>query len=68
MSIKFNFAAMTAIELRAYVLEHRNDEEALHAYLDKLYAENPSSQVYSSEDNVSEAVTEYLKNKQTKEL
>ncbi|GAA6615084.1 DUF6887 family protein [Scytonema sp. NUACC26] len=68
MSVKPNFAAMTAIELRAYVLEHRGDEEALHAYLDKLHAENPSSHVYSAEDNVSEAVAEYLKNKKTKEL
>ncbi|WP_422614235.1 DUF6887 family protein [Brasilonema bromeliae] len=56
---------MTTIELRAYVLEHRSDEEALHAYLDKLHAENPSSHVYRPEDNVSEAVAEYLKNKRT---
>ncbi|MDZ8026344.1 MAG: DUF6887 family protein [Nostoc sp. SerVER01] len=63
MSVKADFATMTAIELRAYVLEHRDNEEALHVYLDKLHAENPSSQVYSPEDNVAEAIAEYLKNK-----
>ena len=61
MSVKPDFATMTAIELRAYVLEHREDEEALHAYLDKLHAENPSSRVYRPEDDVAEAIAEYLK-------
>jgi hypothetical protein len=60
MSVKPDFATMTAIELRAYVLEHRNDEEALHAYLDKLHGENRSSRVYKPEDNVDEALAEYL--------
>lgn len=46
MSVKPNFANMTTIELRAYVLEHRSNEEALHVYLDRLHAENPSSRVY----------------------
>ena len=64
MSIKPELANMTAIELRAYVLQHRDDEEALHAYLDKLHNENPNSRVYSPEDNVTEAIAEYLKNKQ----
>ncbi|MBD2513795.1 hypothetical protein H6G93_01980 [Nostoc sp. FACHB-973] len=63
MSVKPDFATMTAIELRAYVLEHRDNQEALHAYLDKLHAENPNSQVYSPEDNVAEAIAEYLKKK-----
>ena len=63
MSVKPNFANMTTIELRAYVLEHRDEGEALHAYLDKLYDENPSSRVYASEDNVTEAIEEYLRNK-----
>ena len=49
MSIKPDFATMTTIELRAYVLEHRDDEEALHAYLDKLHTKNPSSRVYKPE-------------------
>ncbi len=43
MSIKPNFTTMIATELRVYVLAHRDEEEALHAYLDKLHAENRGS-------------------------
>ncbi|NET54863.1 MAG: hypothetical protein F6K47_01240 [Symploca sp. SIO2E6] len=63
MSIKPDFATMTIIELRAYVLEHRDDEEALHIYLDKLHAKNPDSRVYKPEDDVAEAISEYLRNR-----
>lgn len=63
MSVKPNFANMTTIELRAYVLEHRSNEEALHVYLDRLHAENPSSRVYGPDNNVADAIAEYLKNK-----
>lgn len=66
MSIKPDFDTMTTIELRAYVLECRDDEEALHAYLDKLHTENPSSRVYRPEDNVAEVIAEYLNNKEQK--
>ena len=62
MSIRPNFTTMTAIALRAYVLAHR-DEEALHAYLDKLHAENRGSQIYNPDDNVADAITDYLKNR-----
>lgn len=62
MSLKPDFTTMTTQELRAYVLEHRDDEEALQAYLDKLHSENPSSRLYTSEDNVTEAIAEYLQN------
>lgn len=68
MSVKPDFATMTTIELRAYVLEHRDDEEALHTYLDKLHAENPSSRVYKPEDNAAEAIAEYLKAKRQKKV
>lgn len=61
MSVKPNFAAMTALELRAYVLAHRDDEDALQAYLDKLHSANPGSRVYQPEENVAEAIAEYLK-------
>jgi hypothetical protein len=64
MSVKPNFKTMTKAELRAYVLEHREDEEALHAYLDKLHAENPNPRVYSPEDNVAEAIAQYLKHRE----
>ena len=63
MSVKPDFVTMTTIELRAYVLQHRDDEEALHVYLDKLHAENPSSRVYKPEDSVADAIAEYLKDK-----
>lgn len=67
MSVKPDFATMTTIELRAYLLEHRDDQEALHAYLDKLHAENPSTRAYSSEDNVSDAIAQYLQIKRQKQ-
>ena len=63
MSIKPNFTTMTTTELRAYVLAHRDEGEALHAYLDKLHAENRGSQVYKPDDNVADAIAEYLKNR-----
>ena len=62
MSIQPNFTTMTAIALRAYVLSHR-DEAALHAYLDKLHAENRDSQIYKPDDNVADAIADYLKNR-----
>jgi hypothetical protein len=68
MSVKPDFATMTTIELRAYVLDHRDDEEALHAYLDKLHVEKPSSRVYQPEEDVAEAIAEYLKDKIRKEI
>jgi hypothetical protein len=54
---------MTTQQLRAYVLEHRDDEEALQIFLDRRHSENPNSRVYKAEDDVSEAISEYLKNK-----
>lgn len=63
MSVKPNFVTMTATELRAYVLEHRDEEGALHAYLDRLHAQKQNSQVYKPEDNTAEAIAEYLKAK-----
>ncbi|MCU0535470.1 MAG: hypothetical protein MUD14_16395 [Hydrococcus sp. Prado102] len=63
MNVKPDFATMSATELRAYVLNHREDEEALHAYLDKLHAENQDSRVYQPEENVADAIAEYLDNK-----
>ena len=59
---------MTTIELRAYVLQHRDDKEALHVYLDKLHVENPSPRVYKPEDSVAEAIAEYLKDRRQKQV
>lgn len=67
MSAKPDFATMSKFELRAYVLEHRDDEEALHAYLDRLHAENPSSRTYQPDDNVAEAIAEHMKYRIPKE-
>jgi hypothetical protein len=36
---KPNFQAMSQKELQGYVLTHREDEEAFHAYVDKLHVE-----------------------------
>lgn len=37
--MKSKFQAMSKEELRTYVLNHRDDEAAFHAYMDKLYAQ-----------------------------
>ncbi|MBW4669182.1 MAG: hypothetical protein KME60_17585 [Cyanomargarita calcarea GSE-NOS-MK-12-04C] len=63
MSVKPDFTIMTMLQLRAYVLAHRDNEEALQAYLDKLHSENPTSRVYKPGDNVGDAIAEYLENK-----
>jgi hypothetical protein len=34
-----NFQTMSRKELHAYVLAHRDDQEAFYAYVDKLHAE-----------------------------
>lgn len=31
-----DFATMTDVELRAYVLAHRQDQKAFHAYIDRM--------------------------------
>jgi hypothetical protein len=68
MSVKPDFASMTTIDLRAYVLEHRDDEEALHIYLDKLHAENPNSRLYAPEEDSVAAIDDYLRNKKQKSI
>ena len=36
---KPDFQAMSQQDLHAYVLAHRDNQEAFHAYIDKLHAE-----------------------------
>jgi hypothetical protein len=60
MSNKQNLTTMSKSELRDYVLQHREDEEALQAYLDKVHTENSNSPIYSPEENVSDALDRYL--------
>ncbi len=64
MSAKQNLITMSISELRAYVLQHRDDEEALQAYLDKVHDEKPVSRIHTPEENVSDALAQYLKPKQ----
>ncbi|GAA6623096.1 DUF6887 family protein [Scytonema sp. NUACC26] len=45
---KLNFYTMSREELRAYVLEHRDDEEAFQALMDKLQ-ELPGVEITSIE-------------------
>jgi hypothetical protein len=47
--MKPDFNVMTKSELRAYVLEHREDAEAFEALADRIYA-NPNPQWYQPED------------------
>ena len=63
MSVEPDFARMTTGQLRAYVLAHRDDDEALQGYLDRRRLENPNSRVYNAEDNVTAAIAEYLSSK-----
>ncbi|XHX76621.1 MAG: DUF6887 family protein [Stenomitos frigidus ULC029] len=65
--MKPDFTMMTTPQLRTYVLEHRANDEALQAYLDRRHSENPNPRVYNAEDNVAEAISEYLKRKRQQE-
>jgi hypothetical protein len=47
--MKPNFNLMSKAQLRAYVLEHREDREAFEALSDRIYA-NPNPQWYQPED------------------
>ena len=46
--MKPDFVTMSRAELRAYVLQHRNDEDAIHALIDRLMA--PNATTYAPED------------------
>jgi hypothetical protein len=67
MNVNPDFAMMTTPQLRAYVLEHRADEEALQTYLDRRRSENPNSRVYKADDDVAEAIADYLERKRQQE-
>lgn len=60
-----NFNAMTEAELRAYVYEHRNDQEAFYAFVDRLKAK-PPSRVYPASmtpEEINKAVLEIIEHK-----
>ncbi|MEM8640797.1 MAG: hypothetical protein AAGG51_18555 [Cyanobacteria bacterium P01_G01_bin.54] len=44
-----DYSAMTDQELRCYFLEHREDQAAFYAYMDRRYA-NPNRQVFAIDD------------------
>ncbi|MBN3940785.1 MAG: hypothetical protein V7L21_30285 [Nostoc sp.] len=46
---KPNFAAMSKSQLKAYLLEYRNDTEAFHALMDKITSE-PNQTFYTVEE------------------
>jgi hypothetical protein len=60
MSVKPDFSKLTTQQLRAYVLEHRENDEALQIYLARRRAENPDAYVYQADEDVSEAIANYL--------
>jgi hypothetical protein len=35
-----NYAAMTDEQLKRYLLDHRDDQDAFHAYIDRRHAQN----------------------------
>lgn len=39
---KSNFQQMPLEQLRAYILEHRNDDEAFQIYIDRRRAQSPN--------------------------
>ncbi|WP_422661889.1 DUF6887 family protein [Pannus brasiliensis] len=47
--MKPDFATMTKAQLRAYLLEHREDTEAFHALADRIL-DNPNLQWHTPEE------------------
>ena len=61
--MKPDFAAMNRAQLRAYVLEHREDTEAFQALADKILA-NPNLKWYGPQE--ADRLPEILAEQQTK--
>lgn len=49
MEAKVNYSTMSEQELKHYMLEHRNDVSAFHAYMDRVYA-RPQQTVIEPDD------------------
>lgn len=63
---KPNFEAMSEAELRAYVYEHRDDQEAFYAFVDRLTAK-PSSVTYPASmtpEEIYKVVLDHIQQKQ----
>jgi hypothetical protein len=67
MNTQPDFSSMTSRELLTYVLDHREDQEALYAYLDKRHSENPNPREYEPDEDVSVAIAEHLRAQQLKD-
>ena len=46
---KVDYMTMTDQELKRYILEHRDDQQAFHAYMDRRYA-RPNREAISPND------------------
>jgi hypothetical protein len=64
MNTKPDFSSMTSRELLTYVLDHREDQDALYAYIDKRHAENPNPRQYAPDEDVNLAITEHIREQQ----
>lgn len=64
--MKPNFETMSKAELRAYVLEHRDDQEAFYQLIDRLRSEskdrvwNPFPQSLDEVNQISELIQQQI--------
>lgn len=49
--MKLNFEAMSRQELRKYILENREDDEAFRIYMSKIHAQ-PSTEIYPAPQSI----------------
>jgi hypothetical protein len=64
--MKQNFEAMSKAELRAYLIEHQDDQEAFYALVDRLTAK-PASVNYSASMSLEETqklILDHIQQKQ----
>ncbi len=68
--MKSKFEMMSREELRAYILEHREDEEAFQLYLDRVMAEPgeiyPAPQTIDDLNNFPQLLNKHRRNKKEK--
>jgi hypothetical protein len=63
LSMKTDFKTMTIKQLRKYILEHREDQEAFKIFMDRIDSK-PSDQIYDATDTDMERFSEILKEHQ----
>ena len=51
MDAKVNYSVMGDQELKRYMLEHRDDQVAFHAYMDRVYARPQQTVVEPNDPN-----------------